>query len=55
MRGDPVNPLQRVQDEQRGARARVGRDFHRQGSVGSLPQGVHGHGRGCDIAGLGLQ
>jgi len=55
MRGDPVNSLRRVQDEQGGARPRVGRGSHGQGSVGSLPQRVHGHGRARDIAGLRLQ
>lgn len=42
MRRDPINPLERVQDEPGGARVRVGRGFH-------------GHGRARDIAGLRLQ
>jgi hypothetical protein len=52
MRRDPMDPLQSVQDDESGARARVPWCLHGEGSVASLLERIHRHGGARDIAGL---
>jgi len=55
MGGEAVDPLERVECDGGRAGSWIGRGIHNQVAVIEFLQGIHGHCRAGDIAGLGLQ